>query len=274
MATGPVQIIVIGFTNTENFRGQIKKELDALRGRGILRIIDLIFVSKDANGGVSTLTQSDLNEEEQAKFGAMLGKIMGIEPGDGVHDADVHDMMAIATTNFGLGAQDAKDIANHIPNGTAAAVLLVEHQWAADLKSAVHSAGGELLAQGFLTPEALVVVGRELQATIEAEDAIEAAEIVKGAAELEILATVAEVAEVQAIADDIKTAIAAEVIRTLIAAELIQEAAAEEALEAVVAAEIIKQEALDSAVDAALAAAESQAALPAGGEASTAPAES
>ena len=89
---------------------------------------------------------------------------------------------------------------------------MFEHTWAIPLAAAIRRAGGVPLAQGFVTPEALVMVGEELNAIAEAETAIEVSEIVKSAAILDTLATLEE-------AEAIKTAIAADVLRTLAVAE-------------------------------------------------------
>ncbi|HIH94869.1 TPA: DUF1269 domain-containing protein, partial [Methanosarcina acetivorans] len=48
------------------------------------------------------------------------------------------------------------------PEGTAAAVLIIEHLWAKQLKQAIKDAGGVLVSQGMLTPELLALVGQEL----------------------------------------------------------------------------------------------------------------
>ncbi len=50
---------------------------------------------------------------------------------------------------------------------------MFEHTWAIPLRDAIRRAGGVPLAQGFLTPEALIMVGEELRAIAEAERTIE-----------------------------------------------------------------------------------------------------
>jgi hypothetical protein len=51
--------------------------------------------------------------------------------------------------------------------------MLIEHVWARDLKHAVRDAGGVPLAEGFLTPETVALVGAELLAMGEALDELE-----------------------------------------------------------------------------------------------------
>jgi hypothetical protein len=119
-------------------------------------------------------------------------------------------------------------------------VLMFEHTWAIPLRDAIRSAGGMALAQGFLTPETLIMVGEELKAIAEAEMAIEVSQIVKNAAILDTLATLQE-------AEAIKTAIAADVVRTLAIAEIIEEAAVEEAIEALEAASLLEAKYVEQA---------------------------
>ena len=104
----------------------------------------------------------------------------------------------------------------------------------------MRNAGGVPIIQGFLTPEALVMVGAEVRAVAEAEDTIALAQAVEGAAVLSALATV-EVAE------EVQQAAVAETARVLIAAGLIEQAAAQDVIDTLVAADLIKQEALGEA---------------------------
>ena len=76
---------------------------------------------------------------------------------------------------------------DEIGPGDHAAVLLVEHLWAARLREAVREAGGRLLGQGFLTPEVMMIVGAEIQARADAEAALELAQAARGAALVEAL---------------------------------------------------------------------------------------
>src|SRR5262249_43569993 len=147
---------------------------------------------------------------------------------------------AVADNAFGFGIGDLQNVKDQIPAGASALLLLIEHQWALELKGAVRNAGGVPIVQGFLTPEALFMVGAELQAVVRAEDTIAMARAVEGAAILDALATV-EAAEMM------QDAAVAETARVLIAAGLIEEAAAEEVVETLVAADLIKQKALDEA---------------------------
>ncbi|HVG96942.1 MAG TPA: hypothetical protein VNK05_08580 [Chloroflexota bacterium] len=234
---GPIQLVVIGFPKEAQFRGEIIRSLTDLRGRGVIRLIDALFVRKDDQGQVSAaMRESDLTTEQRATMGALTGMLMGVAAGGtetGVAMAE-SAAQAVAQGAFGLGLADLQNVQDSLEPGTAALLLLIEHTWAAALKGAVRGAGGVPLMQGFLTPEALMLVGAEVRAVVEAETTIALADAVKGAAILDALATV-EAAEA------VKQAAAAEAARALIAAGLIEEAAAQEAIEVLVAAELIEE---------------------------------
>ena len=65
--------------------------------------------------------------------------------------------------------------------------MLFEHTWAIPFRDAIRRAGGRGLAQGFITPEGLMIVGEEIEAIAEAELAIEVSDAVRGAAMLDAL---------------------------------------------------------------------------------------
>jgi len=253
---GPIQLIVIGFPRGAEFRGETIKALNELRGRGTIRIIDAMFVRKDDDGRLNAnIRESDLSLAEREKMGAIVGGLFGFVTSGGDDESTAlgatEAAHAIADNAFGFGIGDLQNIKDEIPAGTAALLLLVEHKWALDLKTAVRGAGGIPLVQGFVTPEALLMVGAEVRAVAEAEATIAAARAVEGAAVLAALATV-EVSEM------IQQAAVAETARVLLAAGLIQAEAIEQVIDTLLAADLIKQEALDEAKAAVLQADESK----------------
>jgi uncharacterized membrane protein len=236
---GPIQLVVVGFPPEAQFRGEIIRALSDIRGRGVIRLIDALFVRKDAEGRISAMMrESDLTQEQRETLGAVAGGLLGyITGGEEVAlQAAEGTAQAVADGAFGLGLSDLQDIKDRIGPGQSALLLLIEHTWATALKGAVRGAGGVPIVQGFLTPEALLMVGAEVRAVVEAENTIALAEAIKGAAVLDALATVEE-------AEQVKQAAAAEAVRALIVAGLIEEAAAQEAVEALIAADLIEQEA-------------------------------
>jgi uncharacterized membrane protein len=235
---GPVQMLVVGFGPDAEYRGAILDELDDLTSRGLIRVIDLQFVMKTEEGDLLALEQSGLTDEEAMAFGAVIGSLIGL--GQGGEAGAVAGALAAADRAYGMTVRDITEIADGLEPGTAVGMLLFEHVWAAQLKYALRSTGAVPIAQGFLTPEALFMVGKEVQTIVEAEAAIELADAVKGAAMLDALATVSA-------AEEVKATAAAEALQALIVAGFIEDYAAQEALAALVEAEIISQLAVEEA---------------------------
>jgi uncharacterized membrane protein len=242
MTVGPVQVIVFGFERTDKFRGEILEELKSLRGRGLIRLIDLFVAIKSPDGKIIGTELNGLTEQETVEFGQVIGKLLGVsnmEPGEVTAEA-VEKTLAAASHSIGLDYQGLNQLVKDLEPGKAFGVLMFEHTWAIPLRDAIRRAGGVPLAQGFITPEALIMVGEELRAIAEAERTIEVAQIVKSAAILDTLATLQE-------AEAIKTAIAADVLRTLAVAELIEEAAVAEAIDTLAVAGLLQAEYLEKA---------------------------
>jgi uncharacterized membrane protein len=172
---GPVQLVVIGFPPDAEFEGSIMAELERLESHETIRILDLLFVRKDAETG--DLLALDYQGEE---LGAIVGALLGFEFEDdgGRPDESLEGMHGHA---FGLSQSEIHDMAASLRPGTSAGFLLIEHVWARDLKGAIRDAGGYPLGEGFLTPEALAEVAIELVAMSEVIEELEAEEASAGA---------------------------------------------------------------------------------------------
>ncbi len=241
--TGPIQVFVIGFDKFEA-TGRIMAELRRARKRGVIRLVDVIFVQKDRQGSIeNSMHLTDLSEDERMRLGAIAGGLIGLHAGGGaegmVEGAEL-GALAVAERDAGLSVDRMQELADSIPAGSAAAILVIEHHWAASLRDAIVDAGGRTLMQAMISPDALAIVGDELRVKMEAEDAIEAAEEIKLAAAMDIAQTlveaeliedaaIAEAADVVATALAVEDAAADDVVDTLFAASLIEEAAKEEA---------------------------------------------
>lgn len=166
---GPMQLLVIGFENPD-FHGQIRQALGSAMEAGVVRLIDARFVWKDANGDVEGLEATQLSDEERQRFGAAVGALIGFGAGgeESVQAGWETGAMAAARRTFGMTEDDVRSIAGTIPNDSAAAIFLIEHLWAKDLKQALRDANGYLIAQGLVTPEALVLAGAALHEAVEA----------------------------------------------------------------------------------------------------------
>jgi uncharacterized membrane protein len=164
---GPVQMLAVGFGPDAKFEGRIMDELSRLERQETIRILDLLFVQKDAETG--DLLALDYQGQE---LGAIVGALLGFE-----FEGDLTpDSQEVQSHAFGLSQGEIQEIAASLAPGSSAGFLLVEHVWARDLKRAIRDAGGFPLGEGFLTPEAIAAVAAELVAMAEALEELEAEE--------------------------------------------------------------------------------------------------
>jgi uncharacterized membrane protein len=160
MAVGPVQLITLGFPNPD-FHGEIIAELERLRESDTVRVIDALAVYKDDAGDVEVVHLSNLSREEAVELGTVIGALIGLgEDGEeGAEAGAVAGAEAAADGFTPLGGIDDWDILEDIPNGSAAALILLEHQWAVPLRDAVARAGGYRISDGFISPLDLIEAG-------------------------------------------------------------------------------------------------------------------
>jgi uncharacterized membrane protein len=160
MAIGPVQLIVLGFPEP-NFHGLIMAELERLRASDTIRVIDALAVHKDLDGQVEVAHLSNLSDEEAVELGSMVGALigLGIEGDAGIAAGAEAGARASADGIQVFSDQDAWDVLEEIPDGSAAALLLIEHNWAVPLRDAVMAAGGFRLSDGFISPLDLISIG-------------------------------------------------------------------------------------------------------------------
>jgi hypothetical protein len=145
--TGPVQLLAVGFGAGTRFEGQIAEELDRLESAGTIRILDFVFLHRDASTG--TLVRMDY------QGGADEGRVTTLlEGSEGGGDDWPHG----ATGAFRLTPGDIREAAEALDPGTSAAFMIFEHVWARGLKDAIAQVGGVPFAEGFLTPEAVAAM--------------------------------------------------------------------------------------------------------------------
>jgi uncharacterized membrane protein len=160
MAIGPVQLIVLGFPDPD-FHGEIIDELERLRQSDTVRVIDALAVYKDAAGEIEAMHLSNLTQDEAIELGSVVGALIGLGF-DGEEGAEAGAQAGAEAAADGISVfpeDDAWDVLEDIPNGSAAAVLLIEHHWAVGLRDAVVRAGGFRVSDGFISPLDLVAVG-------------------------------------------------------------------------------------------------------------------
>ena len=171
MAIGPVQLIVLGFTNPD-FHGEIIAELERLRESDMVRVIDSLAVYKDEAGELEVEHLSNLTEDEAIELGSKIGALigLGIEGEEGMEAGAVAGAEEAAADGgvHVFTEEEGWDILEDIPNGSAAALILLEHHWAVPLRDAIARAGGFRLSDGFISPLDLVELG-----LVSAEEAAE-----------------------------------------------------------------------------------------------------
>ena len=139
---GPVDYLVVEFPSDKaNFSGEMAAELKSLVDRELVRVLDLVIMSKDLDGAVAV---DELHEVDESD----LGQLRALE-------ADLAMVLA---------EEDLEEIGKVLEPGNVAAVLVYENSWAAPFASSVRRAGGTLVADGRIHTQALL-------AAIEAEDA-------------------------------------------------------------------------------------------------------
>jgi hypothetical protein len=139
MAIGPVEYIIVGFPEN-NFTGEIAPELAKLVESGTIRVLDLVFITKDADGNVQAIEYED--HDDVALFNAIEGEVGGL-----------------------ISEEDIEYAATELAPNSSAALLLWEDVWATPFVEAMRNAGGVLI-EGARIPHDLIEA---------AEDALAAA---------------------------------------------------------------------------------------------------
>src|ERR1017187_2710139 len=96
---GPLQVIAVSFGPGADFRGRVLAEVDRLQGRGMFRLLDMLFVAKDEDG---TIGQLVVGADEE--FGALLASLVPLDGaalaessvGDGLCGSGPADAWALA----------------------------------------------------------------------------------------------------------------------------------------------------------------------------------
>jgi uncharacterized membrane protein len=159
LTLGPVQMLIVGFQG-DNFDGSIMEELNRLKEHDIVRLVDLLFVKKNADGEIEAVQRSDLDADEAEQFGAIVGALVGFGA-EGEEGAERGAVAGAAELEDGHLIDDDAVwyLGDAIPEGTAAAVALLEHRWAIPLRDKIAQAGGVTLSDAWIHPADLVAVG-------------------------------------------------------------------------------------------------------------------
>jgi uncharacterized membrane protein len=175
---GPLQYVFLGVRGQEQ-QDVVMRTLRNLSDRGAIRVMDVVYAVKRDDGSIVPGTWTSLTDEERKRFGAIAGALIGLGYG-GREGAKIGALMGInrATTpfaerEFGESVQEVRehlrDVAEDLPAGAAAAVVLIEHLWMDQMREELNKAGIVLLGTGMIRPRSLVMLGATLQAAEQAQ---------------------------------------------------------------------------------------------------------
>jgi Family of unknown function (DUF6325) len=133
---GPVEYMAVAFPGNK-FKGDIAPALKELVDAGTIRVIDLAFVGKDADGNVIAMEVEELDSDVGKAFATLQHEI-----GDLVNEADL------------------KEIGAGLPPDSSAAIMVWEDVWATKFVSAMRAADGILIDRQ-LVPHAIVKAALE-----------------------------------------------------------------------------------------------------------------
>lgn len=122
MPLGPVDVYIIGFPGNK-FSGEIVPAILEQVDKGVIRVLDVLFVTKDTEGNVGVLTIEDLGPEGAAFVGLDVS-----QPGS-------------------LNEEDADEVADDIPANSSALLIAYENTWMQDLVLAFARADAVVIDQ-------------------------------------------------------------------------------------------------------------------------------
>lgn len=131
---GPIDYIIVGFEGN-NFDGSILKELEKVVKDGTIAVLDLGLIVKNDKGEVASI---ELGDSSVAEF---------------VQEQNLESGL--------ISTDDVAEVGELLENNTAAGLLVVEQLWAKGLKKAIINAGGVLVADGRIHPDAMVEIDKE-----------------------------------------------------------------------------------------------------------------
>lgn len=114
MAIGPTQLLIVLSLDRSDFHEALLAELERMDDEEIVRLLDVLAVDKDADGEVEVRQLGDAGEEGS------------------------------------IGVDCGFDAVEEMPNGSSAALVLLEHHWGWRLHDVIASLGGFAIADGFI----------------------------------------------------------------------------------------------------------------------------
>ena len=127
---GPIDYIIVGFEGN-NFTGEVLDELAKAVDAGVIAVLDLALISRGEDGDIQAVEITDPDGGDLGELGETLAIQGGL-----------------------IGDDDVAEVGELLEDNTSAGLLIVEHLWAVGLKQALVDAGGFLLADGRIHPDA------------------------------------------------------------------------------------------------------------------------
>ena len=138
---GPIDYLVVEFPGSR-MTGKGLPMLVDLVDRGIIRIIDLVFVKKELDGSVRGMAIADLDRDGQLDLAVFEGASSGL-----------------------LGQDDLDEAGGALEPGSSAGILVYENRWAAPLAREIRRGGGQLVASGRIPVQAVLAALDQVEAT-------------------------------------------------------------------------------------------------------------
>jgi hypothetical protein len=131
-ATGPISYLIVEFPGNK-MTGEGLPLLVDLVDQGLIRVLDLMFVTRDIDGTVTAIDISDIDGDGALDLAVFQGASSGL-----------------------LDASDLADAGPAIEPGSSAAILIFENRWAAPFTQALRRGGAELVAAGYIPQDDLI----------------------------------------------------------------------------------------------------------------------
>jgi Family of unknown function (DUF6325) len=125
-AMGPISYLVVEFPGNK-MTGEGFPLLVDLVDRGIIRILDLVFVTRETDGTVRAIDLRDIDHDGQVDLAVFEGASSGL-----------------------LDESDLADAAPVIEPGSSAGILIFENRWATQFTQALLRGGAQLVAAGYI----------------------------------------------------------------------------------------------------------------------------
>lgn len=139
-ALGPVDYLIVEWPAGTQPNGEGLKELANLTDLGLIRVLDLVFVTKGEDGTVAGLVLADLDSDGELDLMEFEGASSGL-----------------------LGQGDYDEVGGALGAGASAAILLYENRWARPFAAAVSASGAQLVARGGIPAADLAEAAESLE---------------------------------------------------------------------------------------------------------------